>query len=152
MYKRSIEDPAGFWSDIASDFFWKQKWGQQVYFENLDVNKGDIRIEVTCLDFALIDSFNSSTYDLIICLFFDNHIIFCLEQWFKGGLTNICYNCLDRNVEAGLGDRIALYWEGNEPCLDGSLTYSQLLQNVCQVYHYPLRYHSLSYKQSPTYS
>lgn len=58
MYKRSIEDPAGFWSDIASDFFWKQKWGQQVYFENLDVNKGDIRIEVTCLEFALIDSFN----------------------------------------------------------------------------------------------
>lgn len=49
MYKRSIEDPAGFWSDFASDFFWKQKWGQQVYFENLDVSKGDIRIEVTFL-------------------------------------------------------------------------------------------------------
>lgn len=49
MYKRSIEDPAGFWSDIASSFYWKQKWGQQVYLENLDVRKGDIRIEVICV-------------------------------------------------------------------------------------------------------
>lgn len=54
-------------------------------------------------------------------------------QWFKGGITNICYNCLDRNVEAGLGDKIALYWEGNEPGVDGTLTYTQLLHQVCQV-------------------
>ena len=47
MYKRSIEDPAGFWSDIAwSEFYWKEKWGQQVFSENLDVGKGNINIEV----------------------------------------------------------------------------------------------------------
>lgn len=47
MYKRSIEDPAGFWSDIAwSEFYWKEKWGQQVFSENLDVRKGNINIEV----------------------------------------------------------------------------------------------------------
>lgn len=46
MYKRSIEDPTGFWSDIASEFYWKKKWGQQVYSENLDVTKGNINIEV----------------------------------------------------------------------------------------------------------
>ena len=46
MYKRSIEDPAGFWSDIASEFYWKEKWGQQVYSVNLDVTKGNIKIEV----------------------------------------------------------------------------------------------------------
>ena len=47
MYKRSIEDPAGFWSDIAwSEFYWKEKWGQQVLSENLDVRKGNINIEV----------------------------------------------------------------------------------------------------------
>lgn len=46
MYKRSIEDPAGFWSDIASQFYWKEKWGQEVVSENLDVRKGNIKIEV----------------------------------------------------------------------------------------------------------
>jgi len=40
---------------------------------------------------------------------------------------------LDRNVEAGLGDKVAIYWEGNEPGLDDTLTYTQLLQQVCQV-------------------
>lgn len=55
------------------------------------------------------------------------------HQWFKGGVTNICYNCLDRNVEAGLGDKTAMYWEGNERDVDASLTYFELLQQVCQV-------------------
>lgn len=48
-------------------------------------------------------------------------------------MTNICYNCLDRNIESGNGDKIAIYWEGNEPGLDSSLTYNQLLARVCQV-------------------
>lgn len=55
------------------------------------------------------------------------------DQWFKGGITNISYNCLDRNVEAGLGNKVALYWEGNEPGFDATLTYTQLLHSVCQV-------------------
>ncbi|KAL9686790.1 hypothetical protein QQ045_031183 [Rhodiola kirilowii] len=88
----SIEDPAGFWSDIASEFYWKQKWGEVVCSENFDVRKGTISIE-----------------------------------WFKGGVTNICYNCLDRNI-----DKVAMYWEGNEPDFDDKLTYSQLLDKVCQ--------------------
>lgn len=46
MYRRSVEDPAGFWSEMASEFYWKQKWGHQVYAQNLDVKKGDIKIEV----------------------------------------------------------------------------------------------------------
>lgn len=49
MYKRSIEDPAGFWSEIASQFYWKQKWGHQVVHENFDVTKGNIKIEVIYL-------------------------------------------------------------------------------------------------------
>lgn len=31
-------------------------------------------------------------------------------KWFAGAQTNICYNVLDRNVEKGLGDKIAFYW------------------------------------------
>ena len=50
MYTRSIEDPAGFWSDIASEFYWQKKWGQEVCSQNLDVTKGRINIEVSkCL-------------------------------------------------------------------------------------------------------
>lgn len=54
-------------------------------------------------------------------------------QWFKGGKTNICYNAVDRNIESGNGDKVAMYWEGNEPGQDGKLTYSELLEKVCQV-------------------
>ncbi|KAL7585369.1 hypothetical protein Lser_V15G45506 [Lactuca serriola] len=95
MYNRSIEDPGGFWSNIASEFYWKEKWGRQVYSENIDVTKGNIKIE-----------------------------------WFKGGITNICYNCLDKNIESGNGDKVALHWEGNESDVDGSLTYIQLFERV----------------------
>lgn len=59
MYKRSIEDPAGFWSEIASDFYWKQKWGDQVYHENFDVTKGNINIEVIFFICCLIVRFGS---------------------------------------------------------------------------------------------
>ncbi|KAL8510715.1 hypothetical protein ACS0TY_017511 [Phlomoides rotata] len=47
LYRQSIEDPAGFWSDIASEFYWKQKWGTPVCSENFDVRKGRINIEGT---------------------------------------------------------------------------------------------------------
>ena len=33
-------------------------------------------------------------------------------KWFVGGTLNVSYNCLDRHVEAGLGDRVAFHWEG----------------------------------------
>lgn len=46
MHKRSIDDPSGFWSDVASEFYWKQKWGDHVVSDNLDVRKGPIQIEV----------------------------------------------------------------------------------------------------------
>jgi len=47
MYQKSIDDPAGFWSEIAGEFYWKQKWSpDEVCAENLDVTKGPIKIEV----------------------------------------------------------------------------------------------------------
>ncbi|KAF1630151.1 Acetyl-coenzyme A synthetase, cytoplasmic, partial [Eudyptes filholi] len=54
-------------------------------------------------------------------------------EWMKGATTNICYNLLDRNVnEKKLGDKIAFYWEGNEPGDSAKITYSELLHEVCQ--------------------
>ncbi|XP_058289083.1 acetyl-coenzyme A synthetase, cytoplasmic isoform X3 [Hylobates moloch] len=54
-------------------------------------------------------------------------------EWMKGATTNICYNVLDRNVhEKKLGDKVAFYWEGNEPGETTQITYHQLLIQVCQ--------------------
>ena len=33
-------------------------------------------------------------------------------KWFADGKLNVAYNCVDRHVEAGLGDRVAIHWEG----------------------------------------
>lgn len=53
MYKRSVEDPAGFWSEIASQFYWREKWYPEVYSENIDVTKGTVKFEVGCVIFQL---------------------------------------------------------------------------------------------------
>ncbi|OBF86748.1 acetate--CoA ligase [Mycobacterium sp. 852002-51163_SCH5372311] len=53
-------------------------------------------------------------------------------KWFVGGKLNVAYNCVDRHVEAGHGDRVAIHWEG-EPVGDSqSLTYSDLQTQVCK--------------------
>lgn len=47
MYKKSVEDPAGFWSEIASEFYWKEQWNaKEVCKENIDVTKGRVDIQV----------------------------------------------------------------------------------------------------------
>jgi acetyl-CoA synthetase len=47
-------------------------------------------------------------------------------RWFVGGRLNVSANCLDRHVAAGLGDRVALHWEG-EPGDTRTITYADLL-------------------------
>ena len=50
-------------------------------------------------------------------------------KWFVGGQLNVSYNCLDRHVEAGRGDKVAFHWEG-EPGDSRVLTYAALLDEV----------------------
>jgi len=50
-------------------------------------------------------------------------------KWFVGGKLNVSYNCLDRHVLAGKGDKVAIHWEG-EPGDTRTITYSQLLDEV----------------------
>ncbi|MDQ1116401.1 acetyl-CoA synthetase [Microbacterium testaceum] len=50
-------------------------------------------------------------------------------EWFADGELNVAYNCLDRHVEAGHGDRIALRWEG-EPGDQRNVTYAELTDEV----------------------
>lgn len=76
MYKRSTEDPAGFWSEIAKEFYWKTPPKSEGFLEyNFDVGKGPISI-----------------------------------KWMEGAVTNVCYNMLDRHIDAGHGDVVAFYW------------------------------------------
>ncbi|HUK51233.1 MAG TPA: acetate--CoA ligase [Terriglobales bacterium] len=50
--------------------------------------------------------------------------------WFKGGVTNLAYNCLERNIVRGRGSRPAIVWENGENQPPRTLTYDQLLNDV----------------------
>src|SRR3954467_3489647 len=50
-------------------------------------------------------------------------------KWFEGGTINASYNCLDRHVEAGLGDRVAFKWRGEEG-EERDITYADLHRDV----------------------
>jgi len=112
MHQRSIDDPEGFWGEVAKELDWFEPW-----------TPGKV------LEWNLPDA-----------------------KWFVGGKTNICHNCLDRQIAAGHGDDVAMIWEG-EPyslSLEGEgrgegapgrgtgpeirkLTYKDLHREVCML-------------------
>ena len=53
-------------------------------------------------------------------------------KWFEDGLLNVSYNCLDRNIEAGLGDKTAIIFEADDGSVN-KVSYSQLLAKVAQL-------------------
>ena len=55
-----------------------------------------------------------------------------VARWFADGTLNACYNAVDRHVENGKGDKVALYFEG-EPGDSRSFTYAQLKDEVSKV-------------------
>ena len=92
MYQRSIEDPEGFWGDVAGELDWFRKWDHVLEWSPPDA------------------------------------------KWFIGGTTNLCHNCVDRQVAQGYGDQVAIVWEG-EPVGEEAtqirrLTYSDLKYEV----------------------
>ncbi|ROP39016.1 acetate--CoA ligase [Saccharothrix texasensis] len=50
-------------------------------------------------------------------------------KWFVGGKLNVAYNCVDRHVESGHGDQVAIHWEG-EPGDSRAITYADLQREV----------------------
>lgn len=52
-------------------------------------------------------------------------------KWMSDGVTNICYNLVDRHIEEGLADRVAYIWEGNDPRRPRSITYGGLQREIC---------------------
>ncbi|XP_043922468.1 acetyl-coenzyme A synthetase, cytoplasmic-like isoform X2 [Protopterus annectens] len=98
MYKKSVEKPEEFWSELAKEFYWKSSPTGKFLDYNFDVTKGKIYV-----------------------------------KFMEGAITNICYNIIDRNItEKNLGDKIAYFWEGNDPndCL--RISYKDLLKHVCK--------------------
>jgi acetyl-CoA synthetase len=90
LYKRSVEDPEGYWAERAADaLVWTKKWDKVLEWD-----------------------------------FKDPQI-----KWFQGGELNVSYNCVDRHVEAGKGDKPAIIFEG-DPGDTRTITYAQLLDEV----------------------
>jgi acetyl-CoA synthetase len=55
-----------------------------------------------------------------------------LFKWFEDGTLNVSYNCLDRQVERGLGDKAAIIFEADDGQVT-RVTYSELLERVCRL-------------------
>jgi len=89
LYRRSLDDPEGFWAEIAEGFHWFRKWDRVLEWERP------------------------------------------YARWFVGARTNLAYNCLDRQIEAGRGDHPAILFEG-EPGDTRTLTFRQLHAEVCR--------------------
>ncbi len=53
-------------------------------------------------------------------------------RWFKGGQLNTCYNCLDRHVQNGKGDNIAIIYDSPISGKKDTLTYKELLKKVAK--------------------
>ena len=53
-------------------------------------------------------------------------------EWFSEGKLNACYNCIDRHIDEGHGDDIAIIWEGNDPNQSRKFSYNDLLKEVSQ--------------------
>src|SRR3989454_7661208 len=51
-------------------------------------------------------------------------------KWYLGGKLNVCFNCVDRHVEAGKGDKVAYYWEGEPEGERRALTFANLQRDV----------------------
>ena len=51
-------------------------------------------------------------------------------KWYLGGKLNVCYNCVDRHVEAGRGDKVAFYWEGEPEDDRREITFTDLQKSV----------------------
>jgi acetyl-CoA synthetase len=51
-------------------------------------------------------------------------------KWYLGGKLNVCFNCVDRHVEVGNGDRVAYHWEGEPEDERRTITFADLQREV----------------------
>jgi acetyl-CoA synthetase len=110
LYKWSIEDPQDFWAHMAQDYFWAKK-----------VRRGRgcplCLLDQSARDVSLPRGAHPPTHTHTPQWDAQHHAAnFDMRQgpihvdWFKGGTTNVAYNCLDRWVAAGRGNHVAFLW------------------------------------------
>ncbi|HUO83768.1 MAG TPA: acetyl-coenzyme A synthetase N-terminal domain-containing protein, partial [Thermoanaerobaculia bacterium] len=94
MYRRSIDDPQGFWREQAENYL---DWFHPPR-NILDVDKEEV-------DF----------------------------NWFSGGRLNACFNCVDRHLENGKGDKTAIIWAADEPGEYRYISYREVKHQVSRI-------------------
>jgi acetyl-CoA synthetase len=103
LYSESVRDPEGFWARQAERLAWFEKWKKVLEW-----------------DFggsAEAPAPEKGARSVSI-------------RWFEGGKLNACFNCVDRHVEAGFGNQVAILWEGDDPSRDERVTYRELRRRV----------------------
>ncbi|MBC8339330.1 MAG: propionyl-CoA synthetase [Rhodospirillales bacterium] len=88
-YRRALEDPEGYWGDVAEDVRWIKKWDK------------------------VLDDSNKPFY-----------------RWFSGAEVNTCFNAVDRHVEEGRADQLALIYDSPVTGTVRKYTYRELLDEV----------------------
>ncbi len=91
LYRRSLEDPAGFWAEAAEQISWTKRWDR------------------------VLDDSTPPFY-----------------RWFVGGELNTCYNAVDRHVEAGRGDQVAIIYDSPVTDQIQKITYRELQDRVAR--------------------
>ena len=54
-------------------------------------------------------------------------------KWYLGGTLNVCFNCVDRHVDAGKGGKVAYHWEGEPDGEQRAITYAELQRDVVRL-------------------
>ncbi|MDQ1572666.1 MAG: acetyl-CoA synthetase [Actinomycetota bacterium] len=105
-WSRAALDPVGFWEEQAQRLAWHSPW-RTAHTWNPSVPTGEL------------DENGRPTLSVP------------KAEWFVGGTLNVAVNCVDRHVDAGLGDRVAFHFEG-EPGDRLSVTYAELQRRVAK--------------------
>src|SRR5881392_2635545 len=91
IYRRSLEEPEGFWGEAAAAIDWDEPWER------------------------VLDDSRAPFY-----------------RWFAGGRMNTCHNALDRHVERGRGDQVALIYDSPVTDTVATFTYAELRDAVAR--------------------
>jgi propionyl-CoA synthetase len=91
VYRRSLEDPEGFWAEAAGAIDWDEPWER------------------------VLDDSRAPFY-----------------RWFSGGRLNTCHNALDRHVEGGRADQLALIYDSPVTGATATFTYRELRDEVAR--------------------
>ena len=92
LYARSLQDPEGFWGEVAEGIDWFRRWDR------------------------VLDDSRPPFY-----------------RWFRGGELNTCYNALDRHVDGGRAEQVALVYDSPVTATVRRYTYRELRDETARL-------------------